>query len=208
MAYAVTRHAFEVLALRSKESAGYGAYTYVIFPTRETKPEYQALLNAIVALTPVADPSATTDVKKTTNLFEIPGNSAAPIDPFDEVDYARQNSNYDYARALSLVQTASDGVLTAPKVLRQFQRSPGPFLLTVPVPLEQAKGVTQLLLADLNGYPIAGFVDLVKSYQNNLVAAFPATQALWSPPWNQRIALGLVNIGVLVTGQNFVALRQ
>lgn len=202
------RHAFEVLALRSTELPDYGAYTYVIFPERADRPEYRALLEAIVALTPAADPNAPAAVKKTTNLFEIPGKTAAPIDPEDEPAYARKLENYDHARALSLVQTAMDGVLTAPKVLRQFQRSRGPFLLTVPVPLERAKGTTQLFLADLAGYPTAGFQDLVKSYQNDLIASLPTTQALWRPPWNQRLALGLVNIGVLATGQNFVALRR
>jgi hypothetical protein len=75
------------------------------------------------------------------------------------------------------------------------------------VPLEEAKGTTQLLLADLSGYPTGAYVDLVRSYQNDLIAAFPTTQALWRPPWNQRLALAVVNVGVLVTGQNFVALR-
>ena len=202
------RHAFEVLALRSKEAADYGAYTYVIFPRREKRPEYAALLEAIVALTPAAEPDAAKDIKNVTNLFEIPGKSAAPIAVADTPDYARDIDNYDSQRALSLLQTASDGVLTAPKALRQFQRSPGPFLLTVPVPLDQARGVTQLLLADLNGYPPEGFQDLVKSYQNQLIAAFPTTQTVWYPPWNQRLALGLMSLGVMATGQNFVALRR
>jgi hypothetical protein len=47
----------------------------------------------------------------------------------------------------------------------------------------------------------------VRSYQNDLVTAFPATQTSWRPPWNQRLALSLLNIGVLASGQNFVALR-
>jgi hypothetical protein len=64
-----------------------------------------------------------------------------------------------------------------------------------------------LLLADLSGYPTAGYVDVVRSYQNDLVTAFPATQTSWRPPWNQRLALSLLNIGVLASGQNFVALR-
>jgi hypothetical protein len=205
---ALQRHAFEVLALRSKESPGYGAYTYVIFPTRDGRPEYQALLDAIVSLTPAADPNASREEKQATNLFEIPGKSAAPIAPDAEPDYAADVDNYDRSRALSLVQTAQAGVLTAPAVLRRFQRSPGPFLLTVPVPLEQAKGVTRLLLADLSGYPTDGFQDLVKSYQKDLTTALPANQALWTPPWNQRLALALVSIGVLTPGQNFVALRR
>jgi hypothetical protein len=204
----ITRHAFEVLALRSKESPDYGAYTYVIFPLREARIEYQALLTAILRLTLAADPAAPVAVKRTTNLFEIPGMSAAPIPPEQSVAYASRIENYDFGRALSLVQTAQDGVLTSPRVLRQFQRSPGPFLLTVPVPLEEAKGTTPLLLADLNGYPTAGYVDVVDSYREDLVAAFPTTQRLWQPPWNQRLALAVLNVGVLVTGQNFVALSR
>jgi len=204
----ITRHAFEVLALRSKESPDYGAYTYVIFPLREARVEYQALLTAIVRLTPAADPAAPVEVKRATNLFEIPGMSAAPIGPDQSPAYASRIENYDSGRALSLVQTALDGVLTSSRVLRQFQSSPGPFLLTVRAPLEQARGTTQLLLADLSGYPTAGYVDVVRSYQTDLVAAFPTTQTLWRPPWNQRLALAVLNIGVVVTGQNFVALRQ
>jgi len=200
------RHAFEVLALRSKEAPDYGAYTYVIFPTRDDRPEYRALLDAIVSLTPAADPRASREQKQATNLFEIPGKSAEPVGPEAAPEYARDIDNYDRSRALSLVQTAQDGVLTAAKVLRQFQLSPGPFLLTVPVPLEQAKNVPQLLLADLSGYPASGFQDLVKSYQRDLTTAFPAGQALWYPPWNQRLALALVSIAA--PGQNFVALRR
>jgi hypothetical protein len=203
----IARHAFEVLALRSKESPDYGAYTYVIFPLRERRMEYQALLTAIVRLTPPADPAAPIAVKRSTNLFEIPGLSAEPIPPEKSPAYASDIANYDWGRALSLVQTAVDGVLTSSRVLRQFQRSPGPFLLTVRAPLEQARGTTQLLLADLNGYPTAGYFDVVRSYQNDLVAAFPLTQKVWQPPWNQRLALGVLSIGVLVTGQNFIALR-
>lgn len=203
----IARHAFEVLALRSKESPDYGAYTYVIFPLREERAEYQALLTAIVRLTPAANPAAPVEEKRVTNLFEIPGRSAEPVPAEQSPAYASRIENYDWARALSLVQTALDGVLTSSTVLRQFQRSPGPFLLTVPVPLEQARSTTRLLLADLSPYPVAGYVDVVRSYQNDLVAAFPTTQATWRPPWNQRLALGLLNIGVLVTGQNFVAVR-
>jgi hypothetical protein len=203
----ITRHAFEVLALRSKESPDYGAYTYVIFPLRQTRVEYQALLTAIVTLTPAADPGAPLAVKRTTNLFEIPGMSAAPISPAQSPEYARRIENYDWGRALSLVQTALDGVLTSPRVLNQFQRSPGPFLLTLPVPLEQARGNSQLLLADLSNYPTAGYIDVVRGYQNDLVTAFPTTQTLWRPPWNQQLALQVLNIGVLIKGQNFVDLR-
>ncbi len=68
--------------------------------------------------------------------------------------------------------------------------------------------MTQLLLADLNGYPTSGFEDLVKSYQNDLVAAFPKNQAVWNPSWQQRIALGLISIGASLRGQNFVAIGR
>src|SRR5262245_2210041 len=71
----VTRHAFEVLTLRGTESAGYGAYTYVILPVRESdSPEYAALLQAIVDLTAVAVGTDAPAVRKVTNLFIIPGN--------------------------------------------------------------------------------------------------------------------------------------
>lgn len=205
----ILRHAFEVLTLRAQESEGYGAYTYVIFRERYgAPPEYQALLSAIVALTPAASPDTPRAVTSTTNLFVIPGKSAEPIDSDEQPAYAAKIENYDRERALSLVQTACAGVLSTPKVLERFRQSPGPFLLTLPVPIEQAKGVTQLLLADLNGYPAAGFKDLVKSYQNDLVSAFPTNQAIWHPPWQQRVALGLISIGAAVGGQYFVALVQ
>jgi hypothetical protein len=193
------------LTLRAKESEGYGAYTYVILPVRGGAPEYQALLSAIVALTPAASPDTSRLVKGTTNLFEIPGKSAEPIDLDEEPDYAAKIENYAWNRALSLLQTACAGVLSTPKVLERFRQSPGPFLLTLPLPIEQAKRGTQLLLADLNGYPPAGFKDLVKSYQNDLVSAFPTSQALWYPPWQQRLGLELISIGSALGGQNFVA---
>lgn len=204
----LTRHAFEVLTLRASESDRYGAYTYVVLPIRTARPEYAALLSAIVKLTPAASPTASTAVRNTTNLFVIPGNRAEPIDPDEMPAFAREISNYDWSRALSLVQIACDGVLSTPRVLQRFQRSPGPFLLTLPVPIERARGVTQLLLADLSGYPASGFDDLVKSYQNDLVATFPTTQTVWTPPWEQRLALALVRIGASLGGQNFVALAR
>jgi hypothetical protein len=201
------RHAFEVLTLRATESEGYGAYTYVILPVRESAaPEYRALLTAIVNLTPAASSNASPLEKRGTNLFIIPGKSADPIESKKAPEYVRDIRNYDWSRALSLVQTASAGVLTTSAVLKRFQRSPGPFLLTLPVPIERATGVTRLLLADLRGYPRAGFQDLVKSYQNELVRAFPTGQRLWRPPWRQAVALTLVRIGAVAGGQNFVAL--
>lgn len=206
-AASIRRHAFEVLTLRATEAPGYGAYTYVILPVRESAaPEYQALLNAIVTLTPVALPTDSAAQKAATNLFEIPGKTADPVDSNDAPGYARDIRNYDWSRALSLVQIASSGVLSTSAVLKRFQQSPGPFLLTLPVPIEQAVSTTNLLLADLRGYPPEGFVDIVKSYQNGLVGAFPTTQTLWRPPWRQELALTLVRVGLLTGSQNFVVL--
>ena len=205
----VRRHAFEVLTLRATESEGYGAYTYVILPVRSgAAPEYQALLSAIVRLTPVARADEAAAVKRITNLFVIPGNRAAPVPREEAPQFAANVANYDWSRALSLVQVASDGVLATGEVLRRFRKSPGPFLLTLPVPIARATGTTNLLLADLNGYPASGFDDLVKSYQNDLVDAFPTNQTLWTPPWRVRTALALVRIGHLAGGQNLIALAQ
>jgi hypothetical protein len=203
------RHAFEVLTLRATESEGYGAYTYVILPVRDrVTPQYASLLQAIVRLTPVARADEAAARRRVTNLFVIPGNSADAVAPDAAPAFAGSIKNYDWSRALSLVQIASDGALATGKVLEVFRKSPGPFLLTLPVPIEQATSVTNLLLADLNGYPAAGFDDLLKSYQNDLLRAFPTTQRLWRPPWSIRTALTLIRVGLMTGGQNFVAVGQ
>jgi len=204
----LTRHAFEVLTLRGEESRGYGAYTYVIFRDRAPLRSYVALLAAIVDLTPAADPDAPPAVRGSTNLFVLPGLRVEAIQAYAMATYARDIRNYNWERGLSWAFDACSGVLTTPRVLRAFQSSAGPFLLTLPVPLEHATGVTRLLLADLNGYPTSGYKDLLRSYQNELVASFPREQAVWQPPWQQSLALRLVSIGAALGGQYFVALVQ
>jgi hypothetical protein len=193
---AIADYVFEVVTATTNESSGYGAYTYVILGRPSTVggaagARYQALLKSLVATTLPrsslpADLSA--EQRLRINLFVIPGKS-------DEVEVAGSLTNYDDSLSNSWRLCAGLGVLARNKALSGFRKSSGPFLLTMPVPLKEARTDTPLLLADLERYSAREFADLVISYRERLATRLPHDQETWTPPWNVRSALALVRIG-------------
>ncbi len=89
---------------------------------------------------------------------------------------------------------AQGGILTRPEVLDRLTASPGPFLITFPTRIADARSTTSALFADLAGYPADAIADLVDQYMTGLLADFPRQQALWKPPRRQRVALLMIHV--------------
>ncbi len=187
-------HAYEFIPAWDTERKGFGAYTYVLLRSASDlrKPEvlqrWRTLLEVVLreragAAVPAAEAPFV-------NLFCIPGER--PVSFTGDPD--RIAAAFDSELALTLMFRAQSGLLTRPEIKRRLQASNGPFLITLPVRIADARSDTPLLFADLGAFPVDAVADLATHYKGALLADFPTQQLAWKPPVAQRVALVMIGL--------------
>jgi hypothetical protein len=176
---AITDRVYELITLRRPVAAGYGAYTYVLFPfhvtgdlSRDVRERYQALLTAIAQSTAGASMGKTP--RSRSNLFCIPtikGGGGTSIDL----------AGYDSSKAKGLLATAGAGYLQRPDVLKRLGLTAGPFLLTTPTPIEGLDPSAPTLFVDLSGYQPRQYPQILAAYKTTVVQGLPRLD-LTEPP--------------------------
>jgi hypothetical protein len=187
----VVDHVYEALLVRKPESAGYGAYTYVLFGRRVgkglTEPEsgrYRALVRAIVQST--AKASEMKSDRSKLNLFCIPSKRPDQIDE-------NVSQYYDSSLAFDLLGRARGGTILDPDILRKLRNSAGPFLLTFPRELRIARTTDPMLFADLSGVAPAVFPQIVAVYKSALTTGTVTGQQQLKVPGRLAWASGIAN---------------
>ena len=185
-------HAYEFFAAWNTEREGFGAYTYVLLRSAadlqrpDVQRRYAQLLTVVRREREASRVSAAE--ARNVNLFCIPGTASATgrVDALDSVyadDLGRQ-----------LLFRAQSGLLTRPEIKKLLVKSAGPFLVTLPGRIADARSSTPLLFADLGPYPDDAIADLVANYMGGLLTDFPRDQAVWLPPVPQRVALAMIRL--------------
>lgn len=185
-------HAYEFFAAWNTEREGFGAYTYVLLRSAadlqrpDVQRRYTQLLTIVRREREASRVSAAE--ARNVNLFCIPGTASATgrVDALDSAyadDLGRQ-----------LLFRAQSGLLTRPEIKKLLVKSAGPFLVTLPGRIADARSSTPLLFADLGPYPDDAIADLVANYMGSLLTDFPRDQAVWLPPVPQRVALAMIRI--------------
>jgi hypothetical protein len=179
------------------EPPGFGAYTYVIATTGGDKNNsgvYRRLRQLTQALGSLADTSTVTNpaVRQAVNLFVMPvgGDRTDPDD-----------TSYDFDMAKQLMVQLPPGWRVATELKQAMSKGRGPFLLTLPGRLADAKGDWPVLFADLSNAPEITVANVVESYMGDLLESFWSTQMThWKPRTLQPVALTLVRM-VQSTGE-------
>ena len=86
------------------------------------------------------------------------------------------------------------GLLLPGAARRALTSGNGPFLITLPGRLAEARTDWPVLFADLSQVPEAVVVDVVRSYMGDLLNDFSVTRTAWQPPAVQQVALVLVRL--------------
>lgn len=185
-------HAYELFTDWNKERNGFGAYTYVLL--RSASDLKQAdVLNRYTALLEVlgreqeASKIAAAEARGV-NLFCIPSKASGTL----QANAAAGNYSDDLGHQLLL--RAQSGLLTRPEVRKRLLKSAGPFLITLPGRIADAKSNTPLLFVDLGGYPDDAVADLLTQYKGDLLIDFPRDQSVWQPPLRLRVALAMIRL--------------
>jgi hypothetical protein len=185
-------HVYGTFSLWDTEQRNFGAYTYVLFrsaPEQEApdvRRSYQQLLAAIrrIPAAHLVHPGEESGF----NLFCVPGREITRAGTAAlEVVYEPELGN-------QLKLRAQGGILTRPEILNRLAASPGPFLITFPTRIADARSTSPALFADLAGYPADAIADLVGQYMTGLLTDFPRQQASWKPPRRQRVALLMIHV--------------
>jgi predicted small lipoprotein YifL len=152
----VVYHVYQRIAAYGSELSGYGMYTYVLFPRKAPTgsalaERYRQLTAAIekTTLTP-AEAQAAGFLPAEGNLFCLPdGNGSARL--------------VLSLRLLNHLRQAS----AAARALLPIDR-PGPFLISLPVPVRQISGEVPMLVADLSHAHVDAFPEIVVTYKQRL----------------------------------------
>ena len=183
------RHALHCMAEFDDEPAGFGAYTYVLVGTSVGRDSsgvsqrLQRLLSALTGLPPANEVPA--DKRSASNTFVVP----AP-----QPTAQRPRLDYNLRLGQSLMSHVPLGLLQPGAARRALTRDNGPFLITLPGRLAEARADWPVLFADLSQVPEAVVVDVVHSYMGDLLAQFSVTRTAWRPPAAQQVALVLVRL--------------
>jgi hypothetical protein len=189
---ALVSHAYELFTDWNKERAGFGAYTYVLLRSAsdlqqtEVLKRYKALLE-VLGREQEASKIAAAEAQGV-NLFCIPSKAPGTL----PANGAAGNYADDLGHQLLL--RAQSGLLTRPEVRKRLLKSAGPFLITLPGRIADAKSSTPLLFVDLGGYPEEVVADLLTQYKGDLLIDFPREQAVWQPPIRLRVALAMIRM--------------
>jgi len=189
---ALVSHAYELFTEWNKERDGFGAYTYVLLRSAsdlqqaDVLKRYTALLE-VLGREQEASKIAAAEARGV-NLFCIPSKAPGTL----PANGAAGNYANDLGHQLLL--RAQSGLLTRPEIRKRLLKSAGPFLITLPGRIADAKSSTPLLFVDLGGYPDDVVADLLTQYKGDLLIDFPRDQAVWQPPIRLRVALAMIRL--------------
>ena len=183
------RHALHCMAEFDDEPAGFGAYTYVLVgssvgrDSSGVSQRLQRLLSALTGLQPADEVPA--DKRGASNTFVVPAPRPTA---------QRLRLDYNLRLGQSLMSRVPLGLLQPGAAWRALTSGNGPFLITLPGRLAEARADWPVLFADLSQVPEAVVVDVVHSYMGDLLAQFSITRTAWRPPVTQQVALVLVRL--------------
>ena len=143
----------------------------------------QRLLSALTGL-PSADDMPVAQ-RATANTFVVP----AP-----QPTAQRPRLDYTLRLGQALMSHVPPGLLLPGAARRALTSGNGPFLITLPGRLAEARTDWPVLFADLSQVPEAVVVDVVRSYMGDLLNDFSVTRTAWQPPAVQQVALVLVRL--------------
>ncbi|HOB93782.1 MAG TPA: hypothetical protein PKL46_06925 [Aquabacterium sp.] len=197
MARMLSSHALHRLRLRDDEPAGFGAYTYVLVGA-SVRPDTPGVFNRLQRLLgevrhlPTAS-ELSTDQRARANTFVVPvpaGNTE------------RDALVVDLPLAQSLLTHLPPSLRLADATRRRLYVENGPFLITLPGRLSEARADWPLLFADLSRTPEPVVADVVRRYMADLIGSFNPASTDWQPPAGMQVAITLVR---LVKGSGDVA---
>ncbi len=203
----VDGHALHRLTEIHTEPEGFGAYTYVIVLTRldsardEVRQRLLRIERTVRDLVPARDVPAARRGRFNAFVMPIaqPGTDGGRDPGPDAVPY-----DVRLAQQLAMHVPASRRL---PPGIRQAQLSqPGPFLLSLPLRLADARPDSPMLFADLSDTPPLAVADVVKAYMRGLELPDLSDAAVrgWRPPTGLTVASTLVRVSQ-TTGELFSA---
>lgn len=177
-------HAYQFFKELGSERSGFGAYSYVLLHSGSDllKPDVArryAHVLAVLQREREASEVAASEAAMV-NLFCLPGSASSYADELGK----------------QILFRAQSGLLTRPEMKKRLgpKGGSGPFLITLPVRLSEARSSTPLLFVDLSLYPEDTVSDLLSSYMSDLLRDFPREQLRWKPPVLQQVALTLIGL--------------
>lgn len=191
-------HAYELVTGWNAEPKNFGAYTYVLLRSTADlqRPDVvRRWLHLLERIMRERRADAAADFEKSgVNLFCIPATEtpSASAPPPAEAHPLLQLYASDLGQQWLL--HTNGGLLTRQTFRKMLSTSPGPFLITLPVRLAEARSTMPVLFADLSGYADDAIADLVTNYMGSLLEEFPRDQAQWKPPVRQRVALHMIHL--------------
>ncbi|RQO63052.1 hypothetical protein DBR47_00295 [Paucibacter sp. KBW04] len=177
-------HAYQFFKELGSERGGFGAYSYVLLHSGSDllKPDVAKRYAHVLAVLQREREASTVAASEAAmvNLFCLPGSVSSYAD-----DLGKQ-----------ILFRAQSGLLTRPEMKKRLgpKGGSGPFLITLPVRLSEARSSTPLLFVDLSLYPEDTVADLLSSYMSDLLRDFPREQLRWKPPVLQQVALTLIGL--------------
>lgn len=185
----IDSHALHRLRQRNDEPPGFAAYTYVLVGTGVSPAtpgvhaRLQRLLDALRNL-PQAS-SFSSDERARLNTFVVPVPAASS---------ERDALVVDLPLAQSLLTHLPPALRLADATRRQLLLDNGPFLVTLPGPLAQARSDWPLLFANLSQTPEAVVTDVARRYMADLIGTFNPASTDWQPPAGMQVAITLVRL--------------
>jgi hypothetical protein len=185
----IDSHALHRLRSRGDEPPGFRAYTYVLVgaSVRPDTPGVHARLQRLLAQVrnlPVASGIALAE-RDRINTFVVP----VPVGNQDGNDLL-----VDLPLAQSLLTHLPPALRLATATRRQLYAENGPFLITVPGRLADARADWPLLFADLSKLPEAVVADVARRYMADLIGSFNPASTDWTPPPGMQVAITLVRL--------------
>ena len=182
-------HALHRLRLRGDEPDGFGAYTYVLVgagvrpDTLGVHARLQRLLGEVRNL-PVAS-TLDAESRARANSFVVP----VPADSRDTGPLL-----VDLPLAQSLLTHLPPVLRLADATRRLLYAENGPFLITLPGRLADARSDWPLLFADLSKTPEVVVADVVRRYMADLIGSFSPASTDWAPPAGMQVGIALVRL--------------
>ncbi|MBB4842221.1 putative nucleic acid-binding Zn-ribbon protein [Paucibacter oligotrophus] len=183
-------HAYQFFKELGAELPGFGAYSYLLLHSGSdlAKPDVArryAKVLAVLQREREASTVAASEARQV-HLFCLPGSASSYAD-----DLGKQ-----------ILFRAQSGLLTRPEMKKRLgpKGGTGPFLITLPLRLSEARSSTPLLFVDLSLYPEDTVADLLSSYMSDLLRDFPREQLRWKPPLQQQVALTMIGLSRDVSG--------
>jgi len=186
----LSSHALHRLRARDDEPAGFGAYTYVLVGasvqpgTPGVRARLQRLLGEVRSL-PTAGQITDAQQRSRTNTFVVPVARASS----DDAELA-----VDLPLAQSLLTHLPPVLRLADATRRLLYAENGPFLVTLPGRLADARADWPLLFADLSKTPEVVVADVVRRYMADLIGSFNPASTDWQPPAGMQVAITLVRL--------------